>query len=76
MSDMERATSKDVIDLNIQDLDVEQLEQRLELAAAHLDDAWDECGSCGQLITCGTYSGNECPSFSVCGTYTDCKPQE
>jgi len=68
----------DVVDLNIEELDIERLEQRLELAVTHLEDAWEECASCGSLVGCGTFHASNCPVLMNCDTYDDsgCKPQE
>jgi len=76
MTTHDRIDRADIIDLNLDELDVEALEQRLELATAHLDDAWDECTSCGNLMTCGTFESDNCPSLTQCSTYGGCKPAE
>lgn len=65
----------EVLDLNIDALDVDQLEQRLELSAAHLEDIWAECLTCGSLSSCGSYDG-VCTSLLFCTTFDGCKPQE
>jgi hypothetical protein len=49
---------KEIVSLNIDDLDVVELEHRLEMAVAF--GAADtcivkKCGTCSQLTTCGTY---------------------
>lgn len=68
--------SSEVLDLNIDDLDIEQLEQRLELAATHLEEAWDECPTCFVYNACANYDGF-CGYLFDCGLYTNsCKPVE
>lgn len=51
----------EIFSLNIDDLDVDELERRLEMAVANPDAA----GVCGILKECN------CPSLTSCGTYCD-----
>lgn len=75
MTDHQDEAGEDVVDLNVSDLDIEQLEQRLELAAAHLDEAFLDCTTCPNLGDCGTFTGN-CGALLGCGTFQTCKPTE
>lgn len=76
MTTHNRSAREEIIDLNLDELDVEALEQRLELATAHLDDAWDECTTCTNLLTCGTFQSDSCASLTNCTTFDGCKPAE
>ena len=55
-----RRTAVEIFSLNIDDLDVDELERRLEMsvAAAEMDACISnkECG-CEKLTSCGTYCG-------------------
>ena len=48
-----------IFSLNIDDLDVDELERRLEMAVANPD----------SLEVCGSNKQCTCPSLSSCGTY-------
>lgn len=56
---------KDIVSLNLADLDVEELESRLRVAAVSAEDGW------GCDTDCGTNCGS-CPNLTCCSN----KPQE
>ena len=62
---------KEVVNLNIDDLDVQGLEERLELAAASVEDCWGHCYECETLTKCSSFDG-ECTQLVVCNTYDGC----
>jgi len=64
-------SADEIVNLNIDDLDVEELEQRLELATARADDCWSDCYTCGTMISCDSFGGN-CTSMADCGTFDGC----
>lgn len=71
MEESQIPKDNEIVNLNIDDLDAEGLEQRLELAAANLDALWD-FGDCGTFGSCTTFTDN-CGTFGDCGTYGSIK---
>lgn len=73
MSQEQLPEGHEIANLNIDDLNVEELEQRLELAVAHLDGLWDlDPLDCQGFVSCNSFNG-ACTTFGSCGTF---KPVE
>lgn len=66
MTNEQSQSDEEIVNLNIDDLDIEQLEQRLEMAAAHMIDGLLD--PCPELVVCGTFTG-ECPNLLNCGEF-------
>jgi len=51
-------TATEIVSLNIDDLDIHELENRLAATSSWADDGWGGCGcnQCGQLKTCTDYT--------------------
>lgn len=63
---------REMTSLNIEELDVQELERRLEMAAVGgvAADTWVCIGNCGDCEDCG---GNYCSEDGIGGCDTDCR---
>lgn len=74
MTTNRQGETPEIANLNVDDLNVEQLEQRLELAVADLGGLWDSGTlDCVSFDFCSAYSG-DCVLFNLCGVFN--KPVE
>lgn len=69
MDEHQRDPDTEITNLNMDDLNIEELEQRIELAAMDLGAVLHAMKPCNSFGTCGTFS-DVCGTFGTCDTYT------
>lgn len=60
----------EIVNLNLDDIDIEELEQRIELAAVDLKTMFDLMANCGTFARCLSFTGM-CSTFGPCTTFTE-----
>jgi len=68
MDEETKEERSEIVNLNLDDIDIDELEQRIELAAVDLGAMLALMGTCGTFGPCKTFGGS-CGTFGGCITF-------